>query len=97
MSRAKLAFARADDEEYPAAVETGNSESPSYEVDGTAVTSTQSFTSPETARQPEPVAAAPTPLSAPASPPAPVPDLLGDLLGLDNALVPVEQPIAPSG
>ncbi|PKU68362.1 beta-adaptin-like protein B [Dendrobium catenatum] len=97
VSRAKLTFARPDDEEYPAAVETGNSESPSYEVDGAAATSSQSFTSHETARQPAPVAAAPTPSSAPASPPAPVPDLLGDLLGLDNALVPVDQPIAPSG
>ncbi|KAI0496500.1 hypothetical protein KFK09_022817 [Dendrobium nobile] len=71
VSRAKLTFARPDGEEYPAAVETGNSESPSYEVDGAAATSSQSFTSPETARLPAPVAAAPTPSSAPASPPAP--------------------------
>lgn len=97
VSRAKLAFARPDDEEYPAAGETANSESPSYEVDGTVAASTQSFTSHETARQPGPVAAASTPSSAPTSPPAPVPDLLGDLLGLDNALVPVDQPVTFSG
>ncbi|XP_020573220.1 beta-adaptin-like protein C [Phalaenopsis equestris] len=97
VSRAKLAYARPDDEEYPAAAEMGNSESPSSEVDGAAATSTQSFTSHETARQPGLGAAPPTPPSAPTSPPASVPDLLGDLLGLDNALVHVDQPIVPSG
>ena len=39
-------------------------------------------------RQPAPVPAAP----------APVPDLLGDLMGLDNAaIVPVDEPTTPSG
>lgn len=46
-------------------------------------------------------AASPSPSSAPRQPvaaPAPVPDLLGDLIGLDNSnsLVPVDQP-APAG
>lgn len=37
------------------------------------------------------------PAPAPAAP-APVPDLLGDLMGLDNAaIVPVDEPTTPSG
>lgn len=42
---------------------------------------------------PDRAAAAPPPSSSGA--PAAVPDLLGDLIGLDNALVPVDQPAAP--
>ncbi|RZC31375.1 Beta-adaptin-like protein C isoform B [Glycine soja] len=36
---------------------------------------------------------------APATPPsvAPVPDLLGDLMGMDNSIVPVDQPVTPTG
>ncbi|KAF6176253.1 hypothetical protein GIB67_023544 [Kingdonia uniflora] len=45
--------------------------------------------SPAATRQPAPVTTAPvTPV---------VPDLLGDLMGLDNSLVPVDQPEAPTG
>nr|CAD1828380.1 unnamed protein product [Ananas comosus var. bracteatus] len=41
------------------------------------------------AKQPAP------PATVPAA--APVPDLLGDLMGLDNSIVPVDQPTTPSG
>ncbi|KAG8097257.1 hypothetical protein GUJ93_ZPchr0013g35464 [Zizania palustris] len=37
-----------------------------------------------------------SPAAAPAAP-APMPDLLGDLMGTDNAIVPVDEPTAPSG
>ncbi|KAK8968249.1 Beta-adaptin-like protein C [Platanthera guangdongensis] len=93
VSRAKSTSARPDDEEYTDAIETSYSEWPSSSVDSAAVTSTSSPVAHSVAKQPGQVAAAP----APTSPPAPVPDLLGDLIGLDNALIPVDQPAAPSG
>ncbi|KAK8954812.1 Beta-adaptin-like protein C [Platanthera zijinensis] len=97
VSRAKSTSARPDDEEYTDAVETSYSEWPSSSVDSAAVTSTSSpvahSVAHSVAKQPGQVAAAPTPTS----PPAPVPDLLGDLIGLDNTLIPVDQPAAPSG
>lgn len=65
--------------------ETGYSESPASRANGPA--------SLPTARQS-------TPTSATAAPPAaaPVPDLLGDLIGMDNnSIVPVDQPATPTG
>lgn len=97
VSRTKSASARPDDEEYPDAVESSYSEWPSSSVDSAAITSTSSPISQPVAKQPGQVATAPAPSSAPTSPPASVPDLLGDFIGLDNTLVPVEQPTAPSG
>ncbi|KAG0447640.1 hypothetical protein HPP92_028231 [Vanilla planifolia] len=91
VSRAKSTSTRQDDEEYADAVETGYSESPSYTVENPAVTSTSSSTVRQTG------SAAPASSSAPTSPPAPVQDLLGDLIGLDNAIVPVDQPTASYG
>ncbi|XP_008789499.2 beta-adaptin-like protein C [Phoenix dactylifera] len=87
VSRVKAA-PRPDDDEYPDGGETAYSESPSHAVEGAPAPS-----SPSTA----PHASTRQPVAAPAlsSPAAPVPDLLGDLIGLDNAIVPVDQPTTP--
>lgn len=77
-----------DDDEYPDGVEAGNSESPSHTVDGAPAPASPSAPSHPPARQLATVAPAPA---------APVPDLLGDIMGLDNAIVPVDQPNTPTG
>ncbi|VAI04972.1 unnamed protein product [Triticum turgidum subsp. durum] len=79
---------RADDEEFADAGETGYSESPSQGVDGASPSSSTGTSSNVPVKQP----AAAAPAVA-----APIPDLLGDLMGLDNALVPVDEPTASSG
>lgn len=89
VSRVKTAIQRPDDEEYPDGSETGYSETSSHAADNNAPGS--SGTSPYSAtRQP-----AQAPVASP--PAAQMPDLLGDLIGLDNALVPVDEPAAPAG
>ncbi|CAL9172768.1 unnamed protein product [Musa hybrid cultivar] len=90
VSRAKSAIPRPDDDDYADGGETGYSESPSHAVDGAAAPSGAAAVSPAQSRQQPP---ATTAISAPAPP---VPDLLGDLIGLDNAIVPVDQPMTPS-
>ncbi|KAM3313219.1 hypothetical protein ACQJBY_032706 [Aegilops geniculata] len=87
VSRVKAA-PRADDEEFADAGETGYSESPSQGVDGASPSSSTGTSSNVPVKQP----AAAAPAVA-----APIPDLLGDLMGLDNALVPVDEPTASSG
>ncbi|KAG9447673.1 hypothetical protein H6P81_013801 [Aristolochia fimbriata] len=85
VTRAKSAVQRPEEEEYPDGSETGYSETPSHATD--AVPSASGSASAAPTRQ------------VPVSPPpaaAPVPDLLGDLIGLDGALVPVEEPMTPS-
>ncbi|MBA0554677.1 hypothetical protein Golob_013770 [Gossypium lobatum] len=89
VTRAKTASQRTEDDDYP----DGNEKGYSANVgDGGASPSTSSSSVPYTAaRQPSPAQV----MSAPASP---VPDLLGDLIGLDNnAIVPADQPAMPSG
>ncbi|RZB77823.1 Beta-adaptin-like protein C isoform B [Glycine soja] len=78
---------RTEDEDYAEGSETGFSESPANPANGPA--------SPPTARQSAPTSA----IGAPATPPpvAPVPDLLGDLMGMDNSIVPIDQPATPTG
>jgi AP-1 complex subunit beta-1 len=85
VSRVKAA-PRADDEEFADTAETGYSESPSQGVDGASPSSSVGTSSNVPVKQP-----------AAGSPPAPaaMPDLLGDLMGMDNAIVPVDEP-APS-
>ncbi|AQL06578.1 Beta-adaptin-like protein C [Zea mays] len=87
VSRVKAA-PRADDDEFADTAETGYSESPSQGVDGASPSSSAGTSSNVPVKQP-----------AAASPPGPVvmPDLLGDLMGMDNAIVPVDEPAAPSG
>ncbi|RRT59060.1 hypothetical protein B296_00046109 [Ensete ventricosum] len=82
VSRAKSATPRPDDDDYADGGETGYSESPSHAVDGAAAPSSAAAVSPAQSRQQPP---ATTAISAPVPP---VPDLLGDLIGLDNAIVP---------
>jgi AP-1 complex subunit beta-1 len=84
VSRVKAA-PRVDDEEF---TETGYSESPSQGVDGASPSSSAGTLSHVPGKQ-----------QAAASPaaPAPMPDLLGDLMGMDNAIVPADEPAAPTG
>lgn len=90
VTRVKTTAQKTEDDDYPeGGSETGYSESSAHAADG-GVSPTSSSNVPfSAARQPAP---------APPSPAAPVPDLLGDLIGLDNnAIVPVDQPATPSG
>ncbi|GLT67875.1 hypothetical protein SLA2020_401510 [Shorea laevis] len=94
VTRVKTITQKTEDDDYPDGSEPGYSDSPAHSaqpVDGGASPVTSSSI---------PHAAARQPAAAPASPaPAPpVPDLLGDLIGLDNSsIVPVDQPSTPSG
>ncbi|MCO5604836.1 hypothetical protein L7F22_059010 [Adiantum nelumboides] len=90
VSRVKAAAQRPDeDEEYLEGQDSGQNESSAPVQD---VASTSGPTSTTRAPSAAPVQAGP-------APPAPMPDLLGDLIGLDGALVPVSEPTAaaPSG
>lgn len=92
VTRVKTSTSRPEDEEYGS--ETGNSESPAHLADSAATGSSP----PPTSSGSVPYGAQRQPVPAPASAAAPVPDLLGDLIGLDNsAIVPVDQPAAPTG
>ncbi|KAF7833650.1 Beta-adaptin-like protein C [Senna tora] len=72
---------KTEDEDYPEGSETGYSESSAHPTDGPV--------SPSIPRQ-----SAPVPVSPPT---APVPDLLGDLMGMDNSIVPLDEPATPTG
>ncbi|XP_039123674.1 beta-adaptin-like protein B [Dioscorea cayenensis subsp. rotundata] len=86
VSRAKLATPKPDDDEEPDAAEAGYSESsPSRVVNGAPAPSGSSPVSHTSTSQAAPVPPTATPATA-----APVPDLLGDLIGLDNAIVPAD-------
>lgn len=92
VTRVKTAAQKAEDDDYPDGSETGNSESPAHPADSAASPPTSSSNVPSAgAKQPAPAPASPIPA-------APVPDLLGDLMGLDNsAIVPVDQASTPAG
>ncbi|KAL9269243.1 Beta-adaptin-like protein [Drosera capensis] len=83
VTRVKTTTQKTEEDEYPDGGETGYSESPAHLGDSGASPSSSSGSVP---KQIVPAAAATA---------APVPDLLGDLIGLDNsnALVPVDQPL----
>ncbi|GAB4834439.1 hypothetical protein Ancab_032695 [Ancistrocladus abbreviatus] len=88
VTRLKTTSQRTEEDDYPDGSETGYAESPAHVADSSASPPSSSGNPPSAAtRQPAPAAAAP-----------PVPDLLGDLIGLDNSnsLVPVDQPV-PAG
>ncbi|KAK4844669.1 hypothetical protein QYF36_022926 [Acer negundo] len=92
VTRVKTTAQRIEEDDYPNGSEQGYSDATSQVVDGAASPPTSSSSSPYTAtRQSAPPAAAPAPAPQ-------VPDLLGDLMGLDNsgAIVPADQPVAPS-
>lgn len=83
VTRAHSSAQKTEDDDYP---EGSESESSANPANGPASPPTSSYTIPASV--------------APASPPfaAPVPDLLGDLMGMDNSsLVPIDQPTTPSG
>lgn len=86
VTRVKTAIQKPDDEEYPDGIDSGNAET-SSPADNTAALSGSNNISYSSAKHP---AAAPSVASPP------VPDLLGDLMGLDNALVPADQTSAAS-
>jgi len=90
VSRVKPAVQRPEDEEeFPDGLDAGPSELSAAETEINASPARGPSNVPHVPTKAVPTAAAP--------PPAPVPDLLGDLIGLDNALVPVDQPTAGSG
>ncbi|KAL4335412.1 hypothetical protein GQ457_07G008950 [Hibiscus cannabinus] len=92
VTRTKTATPRTEDDDYPDGNETRYSETLSNAANGGASPPTSSSSVPYAeARQPAPAPAAPAP-----SPP--VPDLLGDLIGLDsNQIVPADQHATSSG
>ncbi|KAM7251741.1 hypothetical protein ACFE04_023624 [Oxalis oulophora] len=86
VTRVKTATQRSEDDDFPEGSEAGYSESSANVGQGGASPASSSSAA---ARQ----VATVTPPAA-----APVPDLLGDLIGLDNtAIVPTDQPATPSG
>ncbi|KAK2664120.1 hypothetical protein Ddye_002694 [Dipteronia dyeriana] len=92
VTRVKTTAQRIEEDDYPNGSEQGYSDATSQVADGAASPPTSSSSSPYMAtRQSAPPAAAPAPAPQ-------VPDLLGDLMGLDNsgAIVPADQPAAPS-
>ncbi|CAM8879874.1 unnamed protein product [Rhodiola kirilowii] len=92
VTRARTTAQKTDDEDYPDGSEAGYSETPSAPDSGMSPTSSSApYASP---KQAVPAAVSDT-VPAPA-PAAPVPDLLGDLIGLDNAIVPVDQVDQPA-
>lgn len=92
VTRLKTTSQKTEDDDY-AEGEAGISESPAHAANN-VVSSPPSSSSAPTAAARQPVSASNSP--APAA--APVPDLLGDLIGLDNnAIVPVDEPATPSG
>lgn len=91
VTRVKTTTQKTEDEDYGS--ETGNSESPAHIADSAASPPTSSGAPYAAARQAAPAPASPSHAAA-----APVPDLLGDLIGLENsAIVPVDQPASPAG
>ncbi|EXB37319.1 Beta-adaptin-like protein C [Morus notabilis] len=92
VTRVKTTNQRTEDDEYAEGSEAGYSESSAPVADGAASPSSSSGSVPYAgARQPGPAPTQPAPA-------APVPDLLGDLIGLDNsAIVPTDQPATPAG
>ncbi|KAL5747527.1 hypothetical protein ACOSP7_024531 [Xanthoceras sorbifolium] len=94
VTRVKTTAQRTEDEDYPNGSEQGYSDAASQVADGAASPPTSSSSAPYTpARQPAPPAAAAAAAAVPQ-----VPDLLGDLIGLDNsgAIVPADQSAASS-
>uniref|UniRef100_A0A9I9CM22 Beta-adaptin-like protein n=1 Tax=Cucumis melo TaxID=3656 RepID=A0A9I9CM22_CUCME len=88
VTRAKTAQ-KTDEEDYPEGSDAGYSESPS-QAGGASP--------PTTSDAPYSVQKRTAPGSASPPPPASVPDLLGDLIGLDNsATAPVDQSAVPAG
>lgn len=85
VTRLKTVSQRTEEDDYPEGSESGYGESSAHPVEGSASPASSSGSR-------QPVAAPPV------AAPAPVPDLLGDLIGLDNSnsLVPVDQPV-PAG
>ncbi|TYI34752.1 hypothetical protein ES332_A03G031200v1 [Gossypium tomentosum] len=90
VTRAKTATQKTEDDDYPDGNETRYSETLSNAANGGASPPSSSSVPHAAARQPAPAPAAPAP--------AAVPDLLSDLIGLDNnQIVPADQPATYSG
>lgn len=88
VTRVKTTAQKTDDDDYPNGSDSGYSDAPGQVADGVASPPTSSSGPYTPSRQP-----AATPAASTAA--APVPDLLGDLIGLDNsAIVPADQPAA---
>ena len=95
VTRVHTSAQKAEDEDYPEGSETGYSESSAHVAD-VAASPPGSNASYAAARSPGDTSAMPAPVTSP--PTSPVPDLLGDLIGMDNnSIVPLDQPATPSG
>lgn len=90
VTRVKTVSQRTEEDDYPDGSEPGYAESPAHAAETGPLPPSSSAS-----RQPAPTQA---PAAAPPAAAAPVPDLLGDLIGLDNSnsVVPVDQP-TPAG
>jgi len=84
VTRTHSSAQKTEDGDYPEGSELGYSVSPGNPANGAASPPSSSYSMPASV--------------APASPPpgAPVPDLLGDLMGMDNSVVPLDQPATPA-
>lgn len=91
VTRVKTTPQRSEEEDYLDGSEAGYSESSAHAPDSGASPPASSSSVPYAS----PKHPAATQVSAP--PAAAAPDLLGDLIGLDNAVVPVDQPVEPAG
>ncbi|KGN43495.1 beta-adaptin-like protein C [Cucumis sativus] len=95
VTRVKTVSQRIDDDDYPEGSNSGHSEPPANAASGGGASPTTSDAPYSVTKRPVPTLA-PAPSSSP--PPASIPDLLGDLIGLDNsAIAPVDQSAAPAG
>ncbi|GAB2273890.1 hypothetical protein Dimus_008662 [Dionaea muscipula] len=85
VTRLKTTTQRTEEDEYQDGSESGYSQSPAHAADSGASPPSSSGNVPTAPKQAPPATAAP-----------PVPDLLGDLIGLENSntLVPVDQPLS---
>ncbi|KAK9129386.1 hypothetical protein Sjap_009873 [Stephania japonica] len=88
VTRVKTTVQRSEDEEYADVGETGYSDSAGRAIDSSGTAATSSVNA--ATKQPAPAPTSP-------APPVAVPDLLGDLIGLDNAIVPVDEPTTATG
>lgn len=87
MTRLKTTVQKPEDEDFAEGSETGYSSGNPADSAASPPVTIGNAAHPA-GRQPAPAPAAP----------APVPDLLGDLMGLDNAaIVPADEPTTPSG
>jgi len=83
VTRTHLSAQKTEDGDYPEGSEIGYSESPANPANGAASPPSSSYSIPASVAPTSP------------TPGASVPDLLGDLMDMDDSAVPVDQPATP--